>query len=469
MFSGSAPVILLRLPLQPFAHDALRPFGDVGHGTADHGRVRQLEARPPRLSAVLRRDGGPAFLSFWPLRHPLRRRHQRLHRRPVAESGTSIWWSAKEARKLGRVNTGVQAVLHGRCHVAVRCSLCWPGVRRFDVVDESGELVASAGRRKDRRAAAAAAWGRSALSQSGHASRQAGSAGCGGAEEAHRFAGRRPDQRAARGRSRRHWPIRPRPRASPALFGVGHGAAAAAAPPPAAPGRPRRIAWRPPLRERRRRRLHRSARCRAVTAPPPAPPPAPAPAGRKRRAWPPPSSAASRTRRRLPARPRRRAAAAAAPRLRPAAPAPAATALAAGDIRTAAARFAGCAAAAPGRCRSTAARTACPGVPVVQRHRRPGAGQAATVVFLEGASQPAGTGGRRGEGVRRQARQRRDRRHRLRRRRLQRPGRTIRRAHPRLVARPGDGRCAKRPACRRNAIRVECEASGRGASLRLVQ
>ena len=39
-------VFLLRLALQPFADDALRSFGDVGHRAADHGGVGHLERGP---------------------------------------------------------------------------------------------------------------------------------------------------------------------------------------------------------------------------------------------------------------------------------------------------------------------------------------------------------------------------------------------------------------------------------------
>ena len=61
--------------------------------------MSRLHARDRRRSGVGERPFPCSYRSK-PWRHPLRRRHQRLHRPPIAESGTSIWWSAKEARKL---------------------------------------------------------------------------------------------------------------------------------------------------------------------------------------------------------------------------------------------------------------------------------------------------------------------------------------------------------------------------------
>ena len=60
MFSGSGACSCVRLALQPFADDALRAFGDVGHRTTDLRRVGQLEpgglglgpCRPYRVLSV---------------------------------------------------------------------------------------------------------------------------------------------------------------------------------------------------------------------------------------------------------------------------------------------------------------------------------------------------------------------------------------------------------------------------------
>ncbi len=77
--------------------------------------------------------------------------------------------------------------------------------------NEPGQLVASAGGRKDRRGTAGAARCRSGLSESCHRPRQAGAAGQGRDEETDGFADRGPHQRAARRAGGAAWPIRPRP------------------------------------------------------------------------------------------------------------------------------------------------------------------------------------------------------------------------------------------------------------------
>lgn len=69
----------------------------------------------------------------------------------------------------------------------------------FDVFDQSGQLVAPAGRWEDRRAASGPAGCRSAIPKYLHCAGQAGRSGRRGAEEADGFAGCRPDQCAARG------------------------------------------------------------------------------------------------------------------------------------------------------------------------------------------------------------------------------------------------------------------------------
>ena len=250
-----------------------------------------------------------------------------------------------------------------------------------------------------------------------HRSGQAAAPGCGGAEEADRFAGRRPHQRAAcgavgaAGRSvlaqRLAEPVRRRHRAAAAVRtpgraprchgGTGHARSRAPRCRRSPRRRPAARAAPPGCRAPSQRRC-RAHRCDAPRQPPP-----------------PPAAAHPPPRRRLPR-------AAPAPRS-PRCPA---------------------AAAAPRCCRAP------PPAAVAPRRCRPRpAPIAATIVFLEGlptCRSPAT------EEVKAFAAKRgnaHDRRHRIWRCRLQRSRRAVRRAEPRLVPRPVDRRCAEGGRCAR--------------------